>query len=102
MNHSVMACACADIPGAARSTVLFGLIMPIALALLTVAVLTVVCAVAWTADRLLRRPPTRAERHDTDAPPPGAPAGPPSDPEPEARTGLDAFTWTEEHPDPRH
>ncbi|MFJ4621106.1 hypothetical protein [Streptomyces sp. NPDC088812] len=98
MNRSVIACACADIPGAARSTVMFGLMMPIVLALLFAAVLTVVCAVAWTADRLLRRPPAGVERHDTDAPPPGAPAGPPSDTEPEARSGLDEFTWTEEHP----
>ncbi|MFD7130928.1 hypothetical protein [Streptomyces sp. NPDC059894] len=112
MNRSMLACACADIPGAARSTVMFSLIMPIVLALLATAALAVVCAVAWTADRLLRRPPAGAERHDADAPPPDAPppdapppdapAGPRPDTEPGVRSGLDAFTWTEEHPDPRH
>ncbi|MGC9539042.1 hypothetical protein [Streptomyces sp. UG1] len=78
----MFACACADVPGIARSTVAFGVMMPIMLLLLVGAVLTAVFAVAWGVDRLLR--PRSHGMGNNSA-------------EPE-HTGLDAFTWTEEEP----
>ncbi|QOV33850.1 hypothetical protein IM697_27105 [Streptomyces ferrugineus] len=91
----MFACACADVPGIARSTVAFGVMMPIMLLLLVGAILTAVFVMAWGVDRLLRpRPHGRGSNSDAA---PGDSPGHSFDAEPE-RGGLDAFTWTEEEP----
>ena len=52
----MFACACADVPGIARSTVAFGVFMPVMLLLLGGAVLSAVFAAAWVADRTVASP----------------------------------------------
>ncbi|MEV0170395.1 hypothetical protein AB0I00_04605 [Streptomyces sp. NPDC050803] len=91
----MIACACADVPGIARSTVMFGVFMPVVLLLLAGAALTAVFALAWAADRMLRpRPQGTAHGNGTGH---GDTVGPLSNTGP-GSVGLDAFTWTEEEP----
>ncbi|CAM5657045.1 Secreted protein OS=Streptomyces aurantiogriseus OX=66870 GN=GCM10010251_93800 PE=4 SV=1 [Streptomyces aurantiogriseus] len=94
----MIACACADVPGIARSTVAFGVVMPVVLLLLTGAILCAIAVVAWAGQRLLGpRPHSKAYEHDMGR---GDTAGHSVPTEP-GYGGLDTFTWTEQPPGER-